>query len=313
MSDGFLRYATEILSLDRIAALFLLNSKAHEDKIAASIKGLFRNHISCGTEGMKLVRFLGRGKLINPFYPYVKSNSRWWRLTMSYEFLSNSELIHEVGVLEKITSSLASQAEKLARLKAEGKVSDSAYKEVFEDLRKKAEVTSRKKEELLSAANDRIKQTENESNQLRHQLEVLEVRHAIGAIPSEKYKVAQEGFLMQLAELDETRKRIDELIAQITENTRHLNQYVSGIVVMKPKEPTVEQPQITPKPTPVQPTTKHVEEVPKPPITFTQPKPETKTVEVRAETSKPKVKKCSRCGAENLESASYCYNCGARL
>ncbi|MBO3803213.1 MAG: hypothetical protein JTT11_04970 [Candidatus Brockarchaeota archaeon] len=54
---GFLRYATEILSLDRVAALFLLNSKAHDDKISISIKGLFRNHVSCGTEGLKLVRF----------------------------------------------------------------------------------------------------------------------------------------------------------------------------------------------------------------------------------------------------------------
>ncbi|MBO3803212.1 MAG: CdvA-like protein [Candidatus Brockarchaeota archaeon] len=226
---------------------------------------------------------------------------------MSYEYLSNGELIHEIGVLEKLTDALASQAEKLVRLKAEGKVSDSAYKEVFEDLKKKAEVTARKKEELLSAANGRIKQTENESNQLRHQLELLEVRHAIGAIPDDKYKVAQEGFLTQLAEMEETRKRIDDLIAQITENTRRISQYVSGTVVARPQEQPVAPPQVAP-PTvqaPAQATPKVQPSV--------APKSEARTVEVRAETMKPKVKKCSRCGAENLESASYCYNCGARL
>jgi len=247
----------------------------------------------------------------------MKSNLRRWRPAMSYEFLSNSELIHEIGVLEKLTDALASQAEKLARLKAEGKVSDSAYKEVFEDLRKKAEITARKKEELLSAANGRVRQTENESNQLKHQLELLEVRHAIGAIPDDKYKVAQEGFMTQLAEMEETRKRIDELITQITENTRRISQYISGVVVTRPQEvPIVQpQPQIAPQTSQasIQPTIRPADLTPKPSISVSQPKPETRPVEVRAETLKPKVKKCSRCGAENLESASYCYNCGARL
>jgi hypothetical protein len=58
---GFLRYATEILSLDRVAALFLLNSKAHDEKISISIKGLFRNHVSFGMEGLRLVRFPRQG------------------------------------------------------------------------------------------------------------------------------------------------------------------------------------------------------------------------------------------------------------
>jgi len=54
---GFLRYATEILASPRISALFLFNSKAHDEKISVSIRGLFRNYIECGSEGLKLVRF----------------------------------------------------------------------------------------------------------------------------------------------------------------------------------------------------------------------------------------------------------------
>lgn len=54
---GFLRYATEMLASPRVSALFLFNSKAHDEKVSASIKGLFRNYIECGSEGVKLVRF----------------------------------------------------------------------------------------------------------------------------------------------------------------------------------------------------------------------------------------------------------------
>jgi len=54
---GFLRYATEILAPQRVSALFLFNSKAHDDKISISIKGLFRNYVEYGSEGPKLVRF----------------------------------------------------------------------------------------------------------------------------------------------------------------------------------------------------------------------------------------------------------------
>ena len=54
---GFLRYATEILAAQRVSALFLFNSKAHDEKVSISIRGLFRNYIECGSEGLKLVRF----------------------------------------------------------------------------------------------------------------------------------------------------------------------------------------------------------------------------------------------------------------
>lgn len=248
---------------------------------------------------------------------------------MSYEYLSDNELIHEIDVLEKLTEALASQAEKLARLRAEGKVGDSVYREVFEDLRRKAEVTNRKRDELLAAAESRIKQMDGEGAQLKHQSEILEIRHAIGAIPDEKYKVAHEGFLTQLTEIDEVKRRIMELVNAITEASRRIGQYVPTTIVGRLQEPTV---------SPVQPTIKPVERSAAPPTSVTitpttapppittapptfspstapiiQPKVEAKPTEVRTEATKPKVKKCSKCSAENLESASYCYNCGARL
>jgi len=245
---------------------------------------------------------------------------------MSYEYLSDNELIHEIDVLQKLTEALASQAEKLARLRAEGKVGDSVYREVFEDLRRKAEVTNRKRDELLAAAEARIKQMDGESTQLKHQNEILEVRHAIGAIPDEKYKVAHEGFLTQLTEIDEVKRRIGELINTINEASRRIGQYVPSTIVGRLQEPAVSpvQPAIKPVERPIAPppsaTTAPPPITAAPPPTFStstapivQPKAEAKPPEVRGEAVKPKVKKCSKCSAENLESASYCYNCGARL
>jgi len=232
---------------------------------------------------------------------------------MSYEYLSDNELIHEIDVLEKLTEALASQAEKLAKLRAEGKVGDSVYREVFEDLRRKAEVTNRKRDEMLAAAESRIKQMDGDGAQLKHQNEILEVRHSIGAIPDDKYKVAHEGFLTQLSEIDEVKKRIGELVNAINEASRRIGQYVPSTIVGRLQEPAV---------SPVQPTVRTVERAaaPSPLPTFTPsiapiipPKSEAKPTEVKTEASKPKVKKCSKCSAENLESASYCYNCGARL
>jgi len=250
---------------------------------------------------------------------------------MSYEYLSDNELIHEIDVLEKLSEALASQAEKLARLRAEGKVGDSVYREVFEDLRRKAEVTNRKRDELLAAAESRIKQMDGESGQLKHQSEILEIRHAIGAIPDEKYKVAHEGFLTQLTEIDEVKRRITELVNAINEASRRIGQYVPSTIVGRLQEPAISPVQPTIKPVerpaaPITPTSVTISPAPAPPPstsappTFSpaaapiiQPKAEAKPTEVRTEATKPKVKKCSKCSAENLESASYCYNCGARL
>lgn len=239
---------------------------------------------------------------------------------MSYEYLSDGELIHEIGVLEKLTAALADQAEKLARLRAEGKVSEAVYREVFEDLRKKAEVTARKRDELIAAADGRARQMDGEGTQLRHQLELLEVRHAIGAVPDEKYKVAHEGFMTQLAEIEEIKKKIGELINIITESSKKITQFVPATGMARPRD-------VAPVPTQAvaQPSIKPVERAPvvstpavAVPVSSTatptvQPKAEPKPAEAKPEGQKPKVKKCSRCAAENLESAAYCYNCGAKL
>jgi len=247
---------------------------------------------------------------------------------MSYEYLSDSELIHEIDVLEKLTEALASQAEKLARLRAEGKVGDPVYREVFEDLRRKAEVTNRKKDELIAAAESRLKQMDGEGSQLRHQIEMLDVRHAIGAMADDRYKVAHEGFLTQLAEIDEIKKRISELVDAISEASKRISQYVPITIVGRLQEATPISPSTIMQPAikPVERATTTTTMVPPqttptispsvPPMVSSptiQPKAETRPMEVKTEASKPKVKKCSKCGAENLESASYCYNCGARL
>lgn len=221
---------------------------------------------------------------------------------MAYQYLSDIELINEIGMLSKLIESLTSQVEKLIKLKAEAKVSERTYIEILDELRKRADVISRKKEELLSAADDRVKQINGQIAPLRHQLELLEVRKTISAIPDVKYKVTLEEAQNQLKEMEETKKRIVEPITAIIENSRRVDQHISREVQAKPQIPT--QPTAGPSPAvrPAEPTSGG------PTSVIAQPKPKAKPVD-----SDTKPIQCSMCGKINPESASYCYYCGARL
>lgn len=220
---------------------------------------------------------------------------------MSYEYLTDIELIHEAGILDNLIRTLVSRVERLAKLKAEGKVSDSTYVGVSDDMKKKAEVIARKIDDLLSAAKAIVKQMDDESTQLKHQLEILEVKRVVGSISDDRYKIIREGILTQLAEIERTKERIDELITYIPENLRRIDQHLSDIVVAKPQEGPI----IKPAEVPAQPVTK-------PPVDVIL-QPEASPVQTYADTTKLKVKKCSKCQSYNHESSSYCYNCGAKL
>jgi len=221
---------------------------------------------------------------------------------MTYEYLSYNELIHEIGMLDKLVESLASQVEKLIKIKTEGKVSDSAYGEVLEELRKRAAVTARKMRELLSAADDRVKQINSQIAQFRYDLELLEARHAIGAIPDAEYKADREGIQIQLNEAEGMKKRIVEPITGIIENSRRVGQLIPGDVKAMPQLPA--QPTVGLSIKPVKPDSVG------PVGGYPQARSETKHVKGHSE---PKAMTCSRCGKEKLEGASYCYYCGARL
>jgi hypothetical protein len=195
-------------------------------------------------------------------------------------------------MINKLVETLSSQAEKLVKLRAEGKVGESAYFDVLEELRKRAIFTYYKKDELLSAADYKIKQIDNKIAQFSHDLELLKVRHAIGEIPDSKYSVFQEGIGIQLGEIEETRNKIVELKNKIIRNSERID-----IIGMPAKSSVSPVSRLSES---VDTTTKSFEES------------NNKTIEMHSETSKHKVK-CSKCGVENAEYASYCYNCGTKI
>lgn len=205
-------------------------------------------------------------------------------------YLPDSELKQEIDLINYLTEAIASQYVKLNKLLAEGKISDSTYRDFLEELRKRATISARSVNELLSRVDDRVKQINGHIAQLRHELELLEVRHTIGAISDDKYGVAFEGVEIKLNEIEGERKGIVEPTAKIIE--RHIEKFIT--MPQKPTLPAVESA--------VQPVNPHSVG---PVMDFSQNN-ETKS------TKEHKVITCPRCGKDNLEPDIYCYNCGAR-
>jgi ribosomal protein L40E len=220
---------------------------------------------------------------------------------MSYKYLTDIQLMNEAGILDNLIRSLVSQVERLTKLKAEGKVSDSTCIGVSDDMKRKAEVIASKSSELLSAAKDIVKQMDDENTQLKHQLEIWEVKYTVGSISEDRYKMIREGISTQLAELEQTKEKIDEFIAYIPENLRRLDQRLSHIVVAEPqKRAIIKQVEVLAQP---------ATETPVAVISQVEAKP----IQTFVDTTKLKIKRCSRCQADNQESASFCYNCGTKL
>lgn len=226
---------------------------------------------------------------------------------MSHKYASDIELIHQIGILENLTGTLVSQTENLAKLRTEGKVSDSALGEFSKELIKRAEVITQKNEELLPAADLCVKQMNSASANLKYQLELLEVGHAIDSIADDVYKIIREGITTQLAEIEQARKRINQFTTGIPYNLRRVGQYLSGIVVEMPKEvrPIIEPMEAAVRS--VEPDMKPIGDL------IAELKLVARPDQEQRDKTKPSVKKCSRCQSENLESASYCFNCGTEL
>jgi len=213
----------------------------------------------------------------------------------------NMELMYELNVLGMLINSLVEHAEKLAELRTEGRVSDSAYGEAFEDLREKAEVIARDNRELLSAAVSMAEEIDDENKGLRHQLELLEVRYDIGLILVNKYAFAKQMILDKLTENEETKKSISDIINGINENSERLGQYTSSTTVTRPQDDQSIKP-VRAEARASEPSIK--------PYEGGAAKPEVRTLEAATMLM---VKRCPRCQFVNLESSLNCYNCGATI
>jgi len=219
---------------------------------------------------------------------------------LSYEFLSDDELHHELELTSKQFQKLRQQLERLTSLKGEGKVSDVVFREVLEDISNKCDAYTPKHDELKKSAEDRIGRMKEEQKALRHDLESLEVRYTIGSTPEEQYKVSRATYIMRLQSIEEFSGAMAALIGSMDDD---LERVASIVNQYRP----ITAPEKRAVPVPVS-ETAEVKPIVEPLVTpaKTTPAPTEEKKEV-------KVRICSRCGAENPETSLYCYNCGAKL
>ena len=52
----FTRYALELLTSERVTALFLLNPNAHDPKVVTNLRGLFGSQITYGERGLQITK-----------------------------------------------------------------------------------------------------------------------------------------------------------------------------------------------------------------------------------------------------------------
>jgi len=219
------------------------------------------------------------------------------------EYLTEDEFKHELEVFSVQVQRLKQQIERLIALKNEGKVSDEVFKEVLEEIINKVPAYNNKYTEIEAAVDTRQSKIKEEIRQIRHELETLEVKYTIGAVPEDQYKVNKASYTMRLQFLDEFSRYVSTVMANVRDNWNKLSSYIAQY---KPQVPR--------------------EEIPLPPIELKSQKIEvpTQSFEVRKEEKSTTTQKsqpmpqaqkkiCPRCGAENSPEATFCYNCGAKL
>lgn len=216
---------------------------------------------------------------------------------MSYEFLSNDELKHELELTARQFQRTKQQLERLIAMKSEGKVTNDVFREVFDDISNKFEAYSPKYNELKKVCQERAEKEKEEMKKLRRDLEGLEVRYAIGSVPEDQYKVNRATYLMRLQEIEEFTRTIESLLVNINEDMERSLSMVGQYRQAPTKEERVLRVPVT-EISEARPTVERTSKAKSPPT------------EVKKE---PKIKICPRCGAENPETSLYCYNCGAKL
>lgn len=224
------------------------------------------------------------------------------------EYLTDEEFKHEVELFSTQLQRLRQQIERLVSMKSEGKVSDQVFREVLEEIANRFTAYSDKYSEIEEAVSTKQTKVKEEVKEIKHYLETLEVKYAIGAVPEDQYKVNRASYTMRFQNLDEFSRAIASLTNTIRDNWNKVTSYINQFKPVSKEEeaaPTVPPSIYEMKPEekiPVQPLTKmQSASVPAPPAQAT---PEQK---------KKEKKICPKCGAENPADATFCYNCGAKL
>lgn len=232
---------------------------------------------------------------------------------MSYEFLSEDELRHEVELIEKQTQKLRQQLDRLLSLRTEGRVSDPIFKEVLDEIANKYNAFVPKVNEMRKAVETKLDSMREEDKELRHNMENLEVRFTIGTIAEDQYKVNRASYVMRLQNIEEFSKALTAAFASINDNANKLSSALMQTRQTIPRELSAESGGIPTLGT-VEPKERTIpSSIPSVQPIQARASPEKAAPSPAKVTQAPKVKLCSRCGAENPESSLYCYNCGAKI
>ena len=167
--------------------------------------------------------------------------------------------------------------------------------------------------DLRKAVEAKLNRMREEDKELRHNMESLEVRFTIGSLAEDQYKVNRASYMMRLQNIEEFGKGVTTAFASINENANKLSSALMQVRQTIPREISTEPSIVSslgtvePKERTVPPSIPSVQPIQARPSQEKQAPSPGKGVQA------PKVKVCSRCGAENPESSLYCYNCGAKI
>ncbi|OYT66535.1 hypothetical protein B6U74_00545 [Candidatus Bathyarchaeota archaeon ex4484_205] len=222
---------------------------------------------------------------------------------MSYEYLEDEDLVHEVELLSKQFKAISSQIEKLIALKAKNAVSDPVYRQILDETLRRRQFLEKKFQEVVVAINNRVKKLETEESQIAHELEIIKVKHEIGQLSSTMYEHQSAILQSQLDNLRKMRTNLITFLNEMKSASKKMAQFITQRPTLTP--PTSQPPKpSTPPPQPSK-------TPPSPPTKLTQSQSiNIPPISVKKKTS---TKKCPKCGAENSPTAAYCTNCGARL
>lgn len=152
-----------------------------------------------------------------------------------YDWLATVELIGDLEVVLKQAENLASQLEKLRSI-GPGRGESLAYVDVTEHLRKHIGQLSEEANSLRDVARRRIAALYPKASLLRHRLEYLEARRAIGMVSEEVYMEARDELIGKAGEDEDSMMRlirlvdlIDKVMLKITSLMEITNEQQQGI------------------------------------------------------------------------------------
>jgi len=203
--------------------------------------------------------------------------------TVIYEYFTTVELLGELEVVAKQSEMLANQLEKLSELYSQGKIKDSIYRDLREDLYRKSRFVAESRGLLSAAVVGRIRQVTTSASRLRHRLESLEIRRSVGAVSDEDYPGIKNELLIKAVEAEDVAMQMIKLKDLMEEAFGRIERYVGE------------------------------GELPRPASTTRLPDPLPRSEEPQAPNGGSNRKACPNCGSANASNAIACDECGQNL